>query len=105
MVEGGARIIQSFLSEHLVDALIVTTAPVIVGGDGVGYSEGFQQLPGLKYIHRTAGSRYSSWAEAPVIPYIDVFAGYLHLPVIPVIHLLTLLFRNLNYCRIIMRHQ
>jgi riboflavin biosynthesis pyrimidine reductase len=51
MVEGGARIIQSFLAERLVDALIVTTAPVLVGGDGVGYSEGFQQLPGLKYIH------------------------------------------------------
>lgn len=50
MVEGGARIIQSFLAERLVDALIVTTAPVLVGGDGVGYSEGFQQLPGLKYI-------------------------------------------------------
>jgi 2,5-diamino-6-(ribosylamino)-4(3H)-pyrimidinone 5'-phosphate reductase len=50
MVEGGARVIQSFLSERLVDALIVTTAPVLVGGDGVGYSEGFEQVPGLKYI-------------------------------------------------------
>lgn len=50
MVEGGARVIQSFLSERLVDALIVTTAPVLVGGDGVGYSEGFEQVPGLKYM-------------------------------------------------------
>jgi 2,5-diamino-6-(ribosylamino)-4(3H)-pyrimidinone 5'-phosphate reductase len=41
MVEGGARVIQSFLSSgHLVDALIVTTAPVLVGSDGVGYSNG-----------------------------------------------------------------
>jgi 2,5-diamino-6-(ribosylamino)-4(3H)-pyrimidinone 5'-phosphate reductase len=51
MVEGGARVIQSFLSECLVDALIVTTAPILVGGDGVGYGEGLEQVPGLKYIH------------------------------------------------------
>jgi 2,5-diamino-6-(ribosylamino)-4(3H)-pyrimidinone 5'-phosphate reductase len=50
MVEGGARVIQSFLSERLVDALIVTTAPVLVGGDGVGYGEGFEQVLGLEYI-------------------------------------------------------
>ena len=49
MVEGGARVIQSFLSERLVDALIVTTAPVLVGSDGVGYSEDIGQFPGLKY--------------------------------------------------------
>ena len=51
MVEGGARVIQSFLSDRLVDALIVTTAPVLVGGDAVGYGEGLEQVPGLKYIH------------------------------------------------------
>lgn len=50
MVEGGARVIQSFLSGHLIDALIVTTAPVLVGRDGVGYGEGLEQVPGLKYI-------------------------------------------------------
>jgi 2,5-diamino-6-(ribosylamino)-4(3H)-pyrimidinone 5'-phosphate reductase len=54
MVEGGARIIQSFLasaaSKPLVDALIVTTAPMLIGREGVGYGEGFEQLPGLKYI-------------------------------------------------------
>lgn len=32
MVEGGARVITSFLRERLVDLLIVTIAPVIVGG-------------------------------------------------------------------------
>ncbi|CAA7264850.1 unnamed protein product [Cyclocybe aegerita] len=37
MVEGGARIIASFLSEPVVDALIVTIAPVLVGDAGVGY--------------------------------------------------------------------
>ncbi|KAI9508347.1 dihydrofolate reductase-like domain-containing protein [Russula earlei] len=50
MVEGGARVIQSFLSERLVDALIVTTAPVLVGRDGVGYGEGLEQIPSLEYI-------------------------------------------------------
>ncbi|KAI9437935.1 hypothetical protein F5148DRAFT_885428, partial [Russula earlei] len=35
MVEGGDRLIQSFLSECLVDALIVTTSPVLVDRDGV----------------------------------------------------------------------
>ncbi|KAJ3496641.1 hypothetical protein NLJ89_g10456 [Agrocybe chaxingu] len=37
MVEGGARIIASFLSEPVVDALVVTIAPVLVGNAGVGY--------------------------------------------------------------------
>jgi len=50
MVEGGARVIQSFLSERLVDSLIVTTAPVLVGRDGLGYGEGLEQVLGLKYI-------------------------------------------------------
>ncbi|KDR85759.1 hypothetical protein GALMADRAFT_234825 [Galerina marginata CBS 339.88] len=38
MVEGGARIIASFLAEDAVDTLIITTAPVFVGNAGVGYS-------------------------------------------------------------------
>ena len=37
MVEGGARIIESFLREGAVDALIITIAPVFVGDAGVGY--------------------------------------------------------------------
>lgn len=42
MVEGGARVIQSFLAEsqsssHVVDRVIVTVAPTFVGADGVGY--------------------------------------------------------------------
>ena len=32
MVEGGARVITSFLSEKLVDLFVLTVAPVIVGG-------------------------------------------------------------------------
>lgn len=39
MVEGGARIIGSFFAapEKIVDALIITVAPIFVGSDGVGY--------------------------------------------------------------------
>jgi riboflavin biosynthesis pyrimidine reductase len=52
MVEGGARVIQSFLSsEHIVDALIVTTAPALVGQNGVGYGGALEQGLRLKYIH------------------------------------------------------
>ncbi|TFY70909.1 hypothetical protein EVG20_g2093 [Dentipellis fragilis] len=54
MVEGGARIIQSFLSASgtsgLVDTLIVTVAPMIVGRDGVGYGEGLEKVPGLLHL-------------------------------------------------------
>jgi GTP cyclohydrolase II len=32
MVEGGAQVITSFISSHLVDQVIVTVAPVLVGG-------------------------------------------------------------------------
>ncbi|KAJ2750471.1 hypothetical protein IWQ56_007029, partial [Coemansia nantahalensis] len=35
MVEGGARIIQAFLDTRLVDLLLVTIAPVLVGSAGV----------------------------------------------------------------------
>lgn len=38
MVEGGAQIIASFLSEAVVDTLIITTSPVLVGDAGVGYA-------------------------------------------------------------------
>lgn len=39
MVEGGACIIESFFAarERIVDTLIITVAPVLVGSDGVGY--------------------------------------------------------------------
>ncbi|CAG8533208.1 10214_t:CDS:2 [Ambispora leptoticha] len=35
MVEGGSKIINSFLSSGLVDQLVVTIAPIFVGGDGL----------------------------------------------------------------------
>jgi 2,5-diamino-6-(ribosylamino)-4(3H)-pyrimidinone 5'-phosphate reductase len=46
MVEGGATIIGSFLAEPartqpnaIIDTLIVTIAPTLVGNDGIGYGE------------------------------------------------------------------
>lgn len=52
MVEGGARIIQSFLSSNpsVVDTIIVTTAPGFIGRNGVGYGEQLERVPGLRYI-------------------------------------------------------
>jgi 2,5-diamino-6-(ribosylamino)-4(3H)-pyrimidinone 5'-phosphate reductase len=38
MVEGGAQIIDSFVKSGLVDRLVVTVAPVVVGPLGIGYS-------------------------------------------------------------------
>ncbi|VDC08047.1 unnamed protein product [Peniophora sp. CBMAI 1063] len=58
MVEGGARIILSFLSaatqDELVDSLIVTVAPVIVGAHGVGYSELLDDIPALQHVRTEA---------------------------------------------------
>lgn len=37
MVEGGASVISSFLQSGLVNSLIVTVCPTIVGKDGIAY--------------------------------------------------------------------
>ncbi|KAG2154557.1 dihydrofolate reductase [Suillus clintonianus] len=59
MVEGGATIIGSFLAESartkpnaIINTLIVTIAPVLIGDDGVGYGEKLStaQIPTLKHI-------------------------------------------------------
>jgi riboflavin biosynthesis pyrimidine reductase len=38
MVEGGAQIIDSFAKSGLVDRLVVTVAPLVVGSLGIGYT-------------------------------------------------------------------
>lgn len=52
MVEGGARVIDSFLqaslSTPLIDTLIVTVAPILVGADGVAY--GTAALGGVRTL-------------------------------------------------------
>ncbi|KAF5352431.1 hypothetical protein D9756_005926 [Leucocoprinus leucothites] len=55
MVEGGARIINSFLqaslSTPLIDALIVTVAPTLIGTDGVSYSSAIPtHIPTLQHL-------------------------------------------------------
>lgn len=37
MVEGGATVISSFLNSGMVDNLVVTVAPTVVGHQGIGY--------------------------------------------------------------------
>ncbi|KAG2084846.1 dihydrofolate reductase-like domain-containing protein [Suillus cothurnatus] len=59
MVEGGATIIGSFLAEAarskpntIIDTLIITIAPTLIGDDGVGYDKKLSatQIPSLKHI-------------------------------------------------------
>ncbi|KAG2045132.1 dihydrofolate reductase-like domain-containing protein [Suillus americanus] len=59
MVEGGATIIGSFLAEParskpntIIDTLIITIAPTLIGDDGVGYGKKLSatQIPSLKHI-------------------------------------------------------
>ncbi|OAX40874.1 bacterial bifunctional deaminase-reductase [Rhizopogon vinicolor AM-OR11-026] len=59
MVEGGAAVIGSFLAESarakpstIIDTLIITIAPTLVGDEGVGYGKGLstEQTHSLKHI-------------------------------------------------------
>ncbi|KAI8322226.1 bacterial bifunctional deaminase-reductase [Martensiomyces pterosporus] len=47
MVEGGAHVIQSFLSSRLTDLLIVTIAPMLVGDSGVPAVPSARGIPSL----------------------------------------------------------
>ena len=40
MVEGGASVISSFIGSGLVDRLVVTVCPTLVGDEGVAYNVG-----------------------------------------------------------------
>ncbi|KAF9526423.1 dihydrofolate reductase-like domain-containing protein [Crepidotus variabilis] len=51
MVEGGAKVIESFLSSKDVDRLVITAAPVFVGAAGVGYSL-TSTTPVYKVVHK-----------------------------------------------------
>jgi len=52
MVEGGAKVIQSFLTsaKSSVDVIIVTVAPILVGDNGVGYGTNLYSLPELEHM-------------------------------------------------------
>lgn len=67
MVEGGAQIITSFLSERLVDHLVLTVAPVIVGGlpavSRLGES-GPKYFPHLRNLrHQRLGDDLVFWGD------------------------------------------
>lgn len=53
MIEGGSKIIQSCLSSNLFDQLIITTAPMFIGSEGVPAITKIQdikRLSNVKYI-------------------------------------------------------
>ncbi|GAA5831403.1 hypothetical protein JCM11251_004014 [Rhodosporidiobolus azoricus] len=50
MVEGGASVITSFLASALVDLVIVTVAPVLVGSEGVSVTQPGVDLPELEHL-------------------------------------------------------
>ncbi|KAK0206855.1 dihydrofolate reductase-like domain-containing protein [Desarmillaria ectypa] len=55
MVEGGARVIGSFLAERdSVDTVIITIAPKFVGGQGVGYGIDISQASHYEHIESQA---------------------------------------------------
>lgn len=53
MVEGGARIIQSFLAKAVIDTIIITTAPKVVGEEGISHGMQFElerEIPGFNLV-------------------------------------------------------
>ncbi|GAA5944888.1 hypothetical protein JCM10213_006625 [Rhodosporidiobolus nylandii] len=50
MVEGGASVISSFLASKLVDLVIVTVAPVLVGAEGVSVTRPGLDVPELEHL-------------------------------------------------------
>ncbi|PVU99577.1 hypothetical protein BB559_000585 [Furculomyces boomerangus] len=54
MVEGGSNVIQEFIRKHIeeriVNVLVVTIAPVIVGGDGLGATDSLSLKGGLNCL-------------------------------------------------------
>jgi 3,4-dihydroxy 2-butanone 4-phosphate synthase/GTP cyclohydrolase II len=51
MVEGGARVITSFINAKLIDQFIITITPKIIGGLGVIDERGLETLPHLQLEH------------------------------------------------------
>ena len=66
MVEGGARIIASFLAQRLVDRIVVTVAPRLVGGvHPLGQTDASAvRYPSLRNVHyQRAGDDMVVWGE------------------------------------------
>jgi 3,4-dihydroxy 2-butanone 4-phosphate synthase/GTP cyclohydrolase II len=67
MVEGGARIITSFLTRQLANYLVLTVVPRLVGGvRAVGSLGGFEpaRFPGLRHIgYQRLGEDLVLWGD------------------------------------------
>jgi diaminohydroxyphosphoribosylaminopyrimidine deaminase/5-amino-6-(5-phosphoribosylamino)uracil reductase len=66
MVEGGARVITSFINANLIDQFIITIAPKLVGGLQVLNSRGLQipQYLECKQVHyQQLGNDIIVWAR------------------------------------------
>ncbi|CUA67410.1 hypothetical protein RSOLAG22IIIB_03053 [Rhizoctonia solani] len=74
MVEGGQRVISSMLTglhtdgSPLVDALIITVAPSLIGFDGVGVLQQGKKLPSLKHIQSEQFGTDTVIASHPISP-------------------------------------
>jgi len=67
MVEGGARIITSFLAERLVDHIVLTVAPRLVGGLRAVHR---LARAGLAHMPRLRNLRYQ-WLEDDLVLWCD----------------------------------
>jgi riboflavin biosynthesis pyrimidine reductase len=67
MVEGGARIITSFLARQLADHLVLTVVPRLVGGvHAVGHLGRFEpaHFPGLRHVgYQQLGEDLVLWGD------------------------------------------
>ena len=64
MVEGGARIITSFLAEHLVDYLVLTLAPTLLGGL---HAVNDLKLANSTRLPRLHNPQYEQWGEDIIV--------------------------------------
>ncbi|KAJ8296729.1 2,5-diamino-6-ribosylamino-4(3H)-pyrimidinone 5'-phosphate reductase [Rhodotorula toruloides] len=69
MVEGGASVISSFLATPgLVDLVIVTVAPVLVGDEGVSVTKEGVDLPRLEHVRTQVFGKDAVFVCKPVYP-------------------------------------
>ena len=65
MVEGGVQVIRSLMASHLVDFLVVTIAPLFIGGEhGVRVQTELLEGPGMRNFHHSKiGGDLVLWGE------------------------------------------
>ncbi|GAA6043156.1 hypothetical protein JCM8097_004346 [Rhodosporidiobolus ruineniae] len=66
MVEGGASVISSFLASGLVDLVIVTVAPVLIGSEGVSVTRPGLKVPRLEHLETKVYGRDTVFVCRPV---------------------------------------